>query len=152
MQGVLLTAPLDPKLRVADGDEAGRAEAQLCFELLPLLAVAVGTGQLPSVCARARVYARAHACAAESTWRVGAPGGVERVWGLCHTQLSCPSAIPQRLWLETSERHEREETGHGPDFWGRKGRPGSQSELGVRGQPPDPGSLPHELGRHVKGQ
>lgn len=58
MQGVLLTAPLDPKLRAADGDKAGRAEAQLCSELLPLLAVAVGTGQLPSVCAHVCMRAR----------------------------------------------------------------------------------------------
>lgn len=94
MQGVLLTAPLDPKLRVADGDEAGRAEAQLCFELLPLLAVAVGTGQLPSVCARACVYARARTHVLLSRPGVSEPQVGWREFGVCATPSS---AAPQQF-------------------------------------------------------
>lgn len=88
MQGVLLTAPLDPKLRVADGDEAGRAEAQLCFELLPLLAVAVGTGQLPSVYARARTHVLL------SRPGVSEPQVGWREFGVCATPSS---AAPQQF-------------------------------------------------------
>lgn len=114
MQGVLLTAPLDPKLRVADGDEAGRAEAQLCFELLPLLAVAVGTGQLPSVCARACVCARARTHVLLSRPGVSEPQVGWREFGVCATPSSAaPQLFPSASgWRpQNGMRERRQATG-----------------------------------------
>lgn len=92
MQGVLLTAPLDPKLRVADGDEAGRAEAQLCFELLPLLAVAVGRNRAAPQCVCACVYARTHVLLSRPG--VSEPQVGWREFGVCATPSS---AAPQQF-------------------------------------------------------
>lgn len=60
MQGVLLTAPLDPKLRVADGERLGEQEPSCVLSCRLCWLLRWEQGSSP-VCVRARVCMRARA-------------------------------------------------------------------------------------------
>lgn len=91
MQGVLLTAPLDPKLRVADGERLGEQEpscvlsCRLCW-LLPW-----EQGSSP-VCARVCMRARTHVLLSRPG--VSEPQVGWREFGVCATPSS---AAPQQF-------------------------------------------------------